>query len=81
VGDDEICGQIEVKMWSDPDDHTAPLMVRTFTVEDLAKAFNAAVEQGYVDPCDDVLDIDNLDAHGGDIVFQMAVLGEVPYKE
>jgi hypothetical protein len=58
--------------WDEETD-SQPVLTKTLTLEDLAASYAKCLAEGYK------FNLDDLDACDGDVVMQMAVLGEVTY--
>ena len=70
--------RLTVKAWPPNREGGGWSYTKTVTVEELASAYTKAIEGNFRDTCTgNPLDWQNLDACGGDIIFQLAVYGQV----
>lgn len=74
----ETPGTVRIEAYTDVDDNEEETVVKTLTIEDVAKAYGEAVSKPYYH-CGTTVDIHSMDECASDIVLQQAVFGEVIY--
>ena len=78
-GDWDVPGRVQVSI-SNPDDPDADIDIIQVDLDALILAVKIVAAQGYVDACTGAdIDWEDIDACVGDLVMQIAVLGEETY--
>jgi hypothetical protein len=79
-GDWDVPGHVRLSILDPDDPEGSPLITANIRMENVRKAFDRAVDEGVINP-DCIFDEDDvdLDAVDGDVVLQIATLGEITY--